>query len=533
MISKLSSMLSMFPIKVASSHQILSGSNVSMIFRDTRVTLSLWILSPVASPAMALASGAQASEMSEEKMSKMMEKLRIHGLRVKQYGHYLELIDVLLFCHKFNIKAVIYLNTESPIEQGRPIADYLCDLLGLGPHERSCFPHPSGDSPTWGIVMTRSDMKPSNNPQDWNHWIIGHQAGNASLDSRLKILDDDLATYKEQHQDVMENLHSQDEDLLDSLQTSLTQKVFKIEYYKTLTQRLYAAAQLFPVDTVGDGNCGVYALVALQSPQQFVESVCVAQTDEAEMMAMREDLSTLWLDLSEATDINAAIIWARLFEHLVDGVGVNPQESEHPGADTSDTAHQDHEVHEASASAAEQIAPTTPKKPKSDQAAHAPLLPEFPDFTPPRVSATARRRPGAGILCERPSSGPSVPLKKDFSNDVPSGSSGKQIKQEPGTTSLKQKVTIKQEGEGRGFWWFWWSWHSWRTCPSRGRRGGFGWSCSSRSSSCISRTIQADEEDEEEPAQEEGYERVVQGMTGIKFQEPRYPNCLIYAICAH
>ena len=199
---------------------------------------------------------------------------------------------MLLYCNKLETEAVVYCNSISEFENGQPASDFLEGLLGSKASKLLTPKHAS----SWGILMTRADFKPSNDPAEWNHWLVCHPSGSLQVADRLKIIDKELQEYKNWVFEQMNDVSPDDEALLAS-----------------------------PIANPPEPQLG----------------------HKPEEAAPRDD----------------------------DG-------------------------------------PATPSKGKD-------LLSGLPDITPPRVSETARRRPGAGIAVARPTTGPSVPLSKLYHEHVP------------------------------------------------------------------------------------------------------------------
>ena len=303
---------------------------------------------------------------------------------------------MLLYCNKLETEAVVYCNSISEFENGQPASDFLEGLLGSKASKLLTPKHAS----SWGILMTRADFKPSNDPAEWNHWLVCHPSGSLQVADRLKIIDKELQEYKNWVFEQMNDVSPDDEALLASLMGLMTSRSGKIQNFKNLTRRIHQKANLYPVDGTPDGNCGIYMLMSLMSTEGAARalqstSVSAADTDPSEMMAVREDLANLWIHVAESEEI---AVWGKIFEHLASPIA-NPPEPQ-LGHKPEEAAPRDDD------------GPATPSKGKD-------LLSGLPDITPPRVSETARRRPGAGIAVARPTTGPSVPLSKLYHEHVP------------------------------------------------------------------------------------------------------------------
>ena len=368
------------------------------------------------------------------KLENLKKKLRRHALRVKEPGWYLEAMDILLYCSRLETEAVVFCNTISDFEQGRPASDFLEGLLGPQASKLLTPKHAS----TWSILMTRSDFRPSNDPSEWNHWLVCHPSGSLQLADRLKIIDKELLEYKNWVFEQTNQVDPSDEALLESLFGLTASRSEKIHHFKNLTRRVHQHAKLYPVDGTPDGNCGVYMIMSLLSKEGAANalqstSISAGDTDPQEMMAVREDLAKLWNSVAESEEI---AVWGKIFEHLASPIAntPDPQFGYHNLPDEAAPGNHD--------------GPTTPRKQKDLGA------PDFPDITPPRVSDTARKRPGAGIAVARPATGPSVPLSKLYNEHVPTTKNPPNVRLEkPDVVKImkvelspdKTKVQIKAE----------------------------------------------------------------------------------------
>ena len=63
--------------------------------------------------------------------SSIRTALTKHAAEVDTEFHYLELIDLMLFCHNRHIELTMYQNTETPVLKGTPAMEFLGTLFGI------------------------------------------------------------------------------------------------------------------------------------------------------------------------------------------------------------------------------------------------------------------------------------------------------------------------------------------------------------------------------------------------------------------
>ena len=338
-----------------------------------------------------------------------MEKLVRHSENVKAPGTYVELIDVLLFCTYIGMNPILYINDGQEMTNSKPMKVFFQDLLGAELAAQMICKEGERDI---GIVLTRTDFEPSCNPAEWNHWVVCFPSGKMNLKQRIKIVQRSLSEYLSDCRDALAEIPAAEKEMKQSMLDIMEHEQEKMRRFQALTKKLFEASGLFPVQVGADGNCGIWALMSLLETTPEPESLQhfeFRNTDEEEMMAIRADLSTMWLSVS----VQQPRVWGTVFEMMA-SQAANP-----PCASTSSKTSKVPDVPDPtpgkpSASSAEADGgPDGPATPIKDSK-YRQKVPGLPEITPPRVSQVARRQPGAGVVAPRPVTGASVPLMRFY-----------------------------------------------------------------------------------------------------------------------
>ena len=404
---------------------------------------------------------------ADAECQKIQKALLRHSERVLQDGYFIELVDLLIFCKHLQVMPVFYFNTENVIEEARPANEYLNNILGPQFAGMQFWPPTQA---TWAIAVTRSDFAPSNHPAAWNHWAVCWGSKSLSLAERLQTLQNEADERSAHYLKLVQSADAEDEAVVDSLLEQKQQECETIFNLQKFTRRLHLISKLFPCNVLGDGNCGLWALLSLLNPDRSEELLKKPSTalayNHTEMKSLRQTLSTLWSTVARSLDSAENQAWARMFQVFASDIA-NPDADcgetgvQRPGdADCGETG-EPGEIGEQRPGDADcgdtgeqrpgdcgdpPDLPSTPRK-ESDPNALRQL---FVNFTPPRVAPAARRLPAAGILRERISHGPSLPVSKVLSGQAEqapaqNASKATKIKQEPGEVTVKQEVQVKEE----------------------------------------------------------------------------------------
>ena len=207
---------------------------------------------------------------------------------------------------------------------------------------------------------------------------------------------------------------AEDDALEASLQASLEAETARLHGLETFTCRLYSACQLFPVDVKGDGNCGVWALMTAfglcGEPQlTLLKGASAEDMNHKDMMSFRAKLADMWREVAGDLASAKGTLFGNLFSVMI------PGEAEAAPAEAAPAEAAPAEAAPAEAAPGEAApAPSAPVTPPKDPKAS--LANVYRDFTPPRVNAVGRKRPGSGLVCERVSSGASLPINLTLSS---------------------------------------------------------------------------------------------------------------------
>ena len=351
---------------------------------------------------------------TEEAMNNM-KIIERHSENILKPGVYIELVDLLLWCQKIQVKPVFYLNTVSEINSAKPVEEFLSGVLG--PSVQNWW---GNSCPTVTFALTRADFEPSNDPHTWNHWIVCFDSGDFSFDDRFKILLAEVERLSAAYEGAMQQ--AEDDAVRTALMADKELAIARIRQLQKFTMRLHAAANLIPCDVGADGNCGIYALMSLMSAdgkQKMLKSASAPALDSGSF----EDMQTLRAALCSAWRAVASDpLWGYLFASMATDVANPP-------------------------------APATPERDA--------MKTLFKDFTPPRVPKPAAAIPGAGLVRPRLADGPSLPLSRKLptparAQTVQPEAVGATVKKELQIVPVKQEILeacwLQQEG-GLVSWW--------------------------------------------------------------------------------
>ena len=106
-----------------------------------------------------------------------------HAGRLATDGHYLEQVDLMLFCVVNQVELVFIANTKDRLH---PIsaAEYLHGLCPQLPP----LPEPARAPPPWRVILARADYRATNDPTELNHWLPAWPAeiGVAEVECKFK-----------------------------------------------------------------------------------------------------------------------------------------------------------------------------------------------------------------------------------------------------------------------------------------------------------------------------------------------------------
>ena len=328
-------------------------------------------------------------------MVRIASRLRRHADRISQDAVFLEVLDLALCAWMHRVQLQLYLNLE-PEVQMCGVAEFLRSLLPEGMQLPS--QHDTSDV-KWAVVLTRADAAAAKTPAELNHFLPAWPAGSVTAAEEQERI---MHRHKLERLSYLSVIAQSDDDVLvQSAYESLAAAEEQAHALRSLVGRLYADKKLLARDVGHDGNCGLWATVALRSGSPFM-AITSDQGTRDEMTAMRAAIAAKWRSLAEDASLAEAQAWHQLLCHCVpdtvepacpvkfEGSIRKPMKSE-PGIDPLDPGE------------------LTPKRP--DTAAQE----AYARHTPPKLSRTQKQFMGAGLIRARPESGPSVPVKAEAS----------------------------------------------------------------------------------------------------------------------
>ena len=275
---------------------------------------------------------------------------------------------------------------------------------------------PRGQAP-WHVVLTRADFEACNDTSRMNHWIPAWPASADVLAAEQKSLEQDA---KRRRYELLQRLSEAEEDAVTaSIMEELELQRLERRNFKQLVSRLHASTGLLTREVGREGNCGIWAFLGLRAGNPWMSRTSDEHT-HLEMMDARAMLADLWREVAshvrsdDPIQGTAARLWAQHFFFLV------PRASEEDAGDAERTDAGD--VPNSGGQAQVQLRnvkqeptdPTAPSSPKTPPASRHDAV--YAQHTPPKLTATAKRSMGAGILAARPDSGPSIPLQATVSS---------------------------------------------------------------------------------------------------------------------
>ena len=255
-----------------------------------------------------------------------------HATEILKPGVYLEVIDLLIYCHFSNIKLCIYMNTETPLSPAQPASEWLSELFPMQSLPSTPLAQ-SGETATWNIVCTRADYRPTNKPWELNHWAPCVKT-EQRLAQVLKVLQAAEVTAKDvQFASMMQDSDPMDPDH-DVISESYMQQVLfvteRCHNLKRLCTRLHTMHGVVPVPVKGDGNCGAWSLIALlkmvegTSARTLLEkdplglSEATASCNEwGRMLSVRHAIYSMWMKVAERPHGEDNEIWCSLFKIMM------------------------------------------------------------------------------------------------------------------------------------------------------------------------------------------------------------------------
>ena len=199
----------------------------------------------------------------------------------------------------------------------------------------------------------------------------------------------------------------------ESVMHALQQEQESARNFQLLVQNLHRSTGLLARDVGQDGNCGIWAFLALERGNPFLAATSDAYTIK-EMQDARRLLADLWTEVatgmlsSDPAQAARAHSWAQRFFVLMPHVFQDFQDAA-ASADDSDAAcakkprQRDGNVQ----------SPQTPQRAAVTSADRLEKL--YEQHTPPKLTSKARRTIAAGLVHDRSSDGPSVPLAASVS----------------------------------------------------------------------------------------------------------------------
>ena len=368
-----------------------------------------------------------------------------HAKAMTKPGHYLEMLDVILYAYKQDAELKLLLNHPDTLQFGNGGAiETIQHMLNIEDEDLSLGAKKWTNH--WSMILTRADFKPEANPIKMNHWMPCWPA----TEIMWQCEKDRLKTQRERKERVLlEQLQEAPEEA-DLIYDYLRETAESSNAFEALVDRVFKNTGLLPKNVQADGNCGIWSLVSLFRGSPFDPSSLSSEghrSDSEDQQQLRECLSQMWPNVIEDLASKEARVFLRMFDHTL--VGVDEPQSEVKILQQEDAEDRQGQIHAQDArgkdgEVKDELPELQPHQPPSstcsDQTSkkvkiETPLallavkkeIPNsepstppnskrldelFLDYTPPHNKPTARRSVNAGILHARPSSGPSVPLSR-------------------------------------------------------------------------------------------------------------------------
>lgn len=243
------------------------------------------------------------------------------------------------------------------------------------------------------ILLTSCDLSPSLDRQYLNHWVPCWSLESLGGDAAA-ILQSESERVAEKTKDnkdslcqrmirVGQELEGEDKEVFENMiSRSIADEEEKLARYKNLLQRLQAEVSVVMQDVPGDGNCGIWSLLALQKEpplgKKYKVNVC-GTSEMSAMRAMRQELKEMW------TSVANSDWWQKFFDTMA-----GPRRQMNAMMDGASTPKHD-----------------APKR-------LSVFVYKFKnEISPPKLTQCARRCGRAGLVCPRPERGPAVPMSSE------------------------------------------------------------------------------------------------------------------------
>ena len=266
----------------------------------------------------------------------LVGRVLCHAEKVTKAGHYLELVDFLLYCHHQKISVQLFMNTESPMEKGKEAMVFLHDLLGRG---SEVHPPVMGSDVVWNVLLTRADYRTTNVPWELNHWVPLLPADTSLTERFQKILAAEKIEKESLYKALEDDSRDDSAEVHQSLVHALTQVTEKAVHLKRLTARLHHTANLAPMPVMADGNCGAWSALELHKFTDGVPAQHLLDMDPmgstiltkesnpiawAKMLSLREEVGRMWREVTSDPTSPHSDQWLQVFKLLLVDAGGMP-----------------------------------------------------------------------------------------------------------------------------------------------------------------------------------------------------------------
>ena len=375
-----------------------------------------------------------------------MESVTLHASNVQQHGHYLELIDLMLWCHNKGIPLQLFTNTKQPFAEGKAMTCFLQDFMkqpGQDPGPSGSSSSPEAGQVVWKVIVTRADFAATDTPWEFNHWVPLLPVGESSLKERMEIMEIAELAEKTAMHAVMETETDDSIGEHISIMHCLTKVTEKGVNLKRLSTRLDSFGHA-PLPVAADGNCGVWSVLYLMEFSRGVPMLELLRRDPfgsqlltesahpvewGKMLSLRQEIASMWLELVKQPESSKSKEWMMYFKTmLLDAGGLptvpecaehsepSPPQAEVPDRGAADALAEQGQTVETPMKSVEpqptvdvKREPASPKTPQQRRTWEA----QFQERSPP-VIKKARNSSRAGIVRERLVSGPAVPLRANL-----------------------------------------------------------------------------------------------------------------------
>ena len=252
-----------------------------------------------------------------------------HAERVAQDGVYLDFVDLLLYSHMENIKLSIISNIPGEL---RPVS--LVDFLTeTGLQSVLDFPVPRKTAQRdWFIMLTNINWCPSHDALSLHHWVPVWKCSQTEVQESRDRLDTAYTKQRRALGDKMASADGEDiQSIMELMRKQMTIHLDLTDVLDRLNQMKDAEGNLLADGWVvrparGDGNCGLWSLIALARGAPNMADTSDAGTIE-EMHAMRATLAADWASVSENP------VWHELWNGPLRNMRNNDAEQDEQGHD--------------------------------------------------------------------------------------------------------------------------------------------------------------------------------------------------------